>query len=182
MLKNLLAIAATLILMSACAEQKPTMPQQEITFCEIVNKYRDIYVSESNKDFYIDKEAKLASIFSDRTTQLIQVLGDGNIVGWQGYIKQILSSKEGAFLEVTLPCKVELKPQDNLIIKINTPLYESLRNFHEKSEIHFSGNFLVSPTNVPSEFPYKAYYGETSFTETGSMREPELLFMFRELK
>jgi predicted small lipoprotein YifL len=181
-LKKWFATAAILALIAACGEKKPAMPPQQIEFCNAVNKYRDAYAAEADKEFYIDKETKLASIFSERTTKLIRILGEGNIVDWSGTINKITPIKDGAFLEVTLPCQVELKPQDNLIIKINTPLYESLRSFHEKSEIRFSGSLLVSPTKVPSAFPYKAYYGETSFSESGSMREPELLFMFKEIK
>jgi hypothetical protein len=181
-LKNWIAITAMLALISACAEKKPAMPPQEVAFCNVVNKYRDAYAAEVHKEFYIDQDKNLASIFAERTAQLIQVLGDGNIVDWNGSINQILSSNDGAFLAVTLPCQVELKPQDDLIIKVITPLYESLRNFHEKSDIRFSGNFLVSPTKAPGAYPYKSYYGETSFTVGGSMGKPELLFMFKEIK
>lgn len=181
-MRNYLAIAAMLALISACAEKKPAMPPQQIAFCDAVNKYRDAYAAEEKKDFYIDQEKKLANIFAERTAQLIQVLGDGNIVDWNGTIKQILPSSDGAFLTVSLPCQAELKPQDDLIIKVNTPLYQSLRNFHEKSDIRFAGNFLVSPTKAPGAYPYKAYYGETSFTVGGSMGKPELLFSFREIK
>lgn len=182
LLKNLLATLAVFVLLTACGDKKPSMPKQQIAFCETVNKYRSMYSAELEKDGYIDKQKTLANIYSERTSQLIKVLGDGNVVGWTGTIKKILPGKDGAFLEVTLPCNTELKPQDNLIIKIDTPLYESLRRVHEKSEIQFSGTFLVSPTKAPSEFPYKVYYGETSFSESGSMRLPEFLFMFTELK
>lgn len=183
MWKMLSVATAALLVITACSDQKSSLPQQQAKLCETVTRYRELYATEKQKEFYIDKDETLTRIFSERTSELRKVLGEGQVDGWHGTIKKILVSQgKGAFLEVTLPCKVLLKPQDSLIIKIDTPLYETLRQFHENSEIIFSGNFLVSPSNAAAEYPYKTYYGETSFTESGSMDEPEFLFMFREIR
>jgi hypothetical protein len=158
------------------------LPQQQIEFCNLVTDYRNQYRAEFDKENYIDKRTNLRSIFSNRTSALQEVLGNGVVNGWKGKISEILVSEgKGVFLSVSLPCKAQLKPQDNLIIRIGTPLYESLRKYQEKQEVTFSGNFLISPTDSVGDYPYKAYYGEQSFSESGSMDNPEFLFLFKEL-
>jgi hypothetical protein len=160
-------------------EQKITDNSQEL-FCKIINDSRKLYIHEKNNDFYIDKEKSLNDIFYNRTQSLKQLLGYGQVYNWNGKIKNILvSNGKGAFIEIELPCKVRLVTQDNLIIPIDSHLYEKLRKYSENSHIEFSGSFLTEPSsNKNNEYPYKSFYGETSFTKIGSMEEPEFLFKY----
>lgn len=158
------------------------LTQQQINFCEAINKSRATYKAEQEKEFYIDKDKKLTSIYHERTAQLVNILGDGKLDKWAGSIHKItVSEGRGAFLEIALSCGAYLSPTDAQIIPINSALFESLRRFPEKAEITFSGNLYVSPTKSISDYPYKAYYGEQSFTESGSIGKPEFIFKVNEI-
>lgn len=185
---NLLKLFAIfpLLLLSACSNEssKTVSGSKENTtqveFCKVVSDYRDAYFSEKKKNFYIDQKAELENIYAKRKESLKSVLKDGNVENWEGTISDILVSEhKGAFLEVKLSCGASLEAQDNLIIGIDSPLYQDLRHYSENSKIKFSGHFLVPPTKESEgKYPYESYYGEKSFTRDGSMEEPEFLFKF----
>lgn len=154
--------------------------QSQIEFCKVVRDYRDLYRETKNKKSYLDQKTDLTTIFNQRTNALKEVLNDGRIEKWQGKIGKLLSVEgKGAFLEINLPCNVVMASQDNLIIRLDSPLYQNLRGYSEDSNIVFSGNFLVpNDTKEQGKYPYEAYYGEESITENGSMSEPEFLFRY----
>ena len=139
-----------------------------------------MYNHELKKELYIDKERTLNNIFAERTSELKKVLGNGNIENWHGRIKYIKIKEEGVELHVSLSCNARLESRGDLIIKVATPLYEILRGYHENSEITFSGNFLICSNNAKCDF-HDMYYREKSFTQSGSMDEPEFLFQFKEM-
>ncbi len=163
-------------------EEKLTIPQQEINFCEVISNYRKLYFNEYHKKKYIDQKKTLESIFNERTSKLIELLGDGNIQGWKGIIRTItVEQGDGAWLEVNLPCNTRLESKDDLVIKVGTPLYESLIKFRERAPITFSGNFLIIPAKSTTKSFDSTYYEESSFTPGGSIDSPEFLFNFKEV-
>jgi hypothetical protein len=168
---------------SACSTQNQASPKsKQILFCETISKYREIYDNEGKKEFYIDKEKNLNNIFAERTSELKKVLGDGRIENWNGWIKYIQVEKEGVRLDVELSCNTRLQTPSDLIIKIDTPLYEALRRFHERSPIVFSGNFIICSKNDGCGDFHNMYYRERSITQSGSMDEPEFRFEFRDIR
>ena len=183
---KILFLSLLVVVISACSDESATSAQlvkqysQQDEFCKVISEYRDSYLSEKKKDFYIDQKAKLKAIFFERTEKLKSVLNNGAVQNWNGTISNILVSEgKGAFLEVELSCGAHLEPQDNLIIGIESALYQKLRSYSENSKIAFSGNFLL-PVNEDAQgkYPHEIYYGEKSFTTEGSVKEPEFLFKF----
>jgi hypothetical protein len=178
-------ILSIAVFISACSEptssiQNSQLSQSQVSFCKTISTYKNMYISEKDKDFYIDQKEKIKHIYNSRTEKLKTILGNGKVDHWQGIIKDIIVSEgKGAYLEVQLSCDTSLEAQDSLIIAINSPLYQELRNYSENSNIIFSGTFLLPPDDSSTnKYPHEAYYGEKSFTENGSMKEPEFLFMF----
>ena len=178
-------ILSIALIISACSEptgsvQNSQLAQSQVSFCKTISTYKNMYISEKDKDFYIDQKEKIKNIYNNRTEKLKAILGNGKVDHWQGIIKNILVSEgKGAYLEVQLSCDTSLEAQDSLIIDINSPLYQELRSYSENSNIIFSGNFLLPPDgSSANKYPHQAYYGEKSFSENGSMKEPEFLFMF----
>ena len=184
----LVSLAATLLVAcgdedksSANYEHEKASSKQEL-FCNVISNSRDTYLEEKEKDFYIDQEAKIQRIYDQRTLKLKELLSDGSVSNWNGEIKDILVSKgKGAFLEVGIGCDTTLEPNDSLIISIDSELYQKLRNYSENSKMKFSGTFITpKAADKNGEYPHKPFYGEKSFGQNGSMREPEFLFRFSE--
>lgn len=171
-----------ILAISACSDEAPVnlLNSSQVEFCKVISHFRDAYASEEKKDFYIDQEITLQNIYDQRIEYLKSVLKGGAVENWEGTISNIVVLKgKGAFLEVELSCEAYLEPQDGLIIGIDTLLYQDLRRYSENSKIMFSGHF-ITPLNQESlgKYPHQNYYGEKSFSKTGSMREPEFLFKF----
>jgi len=183
---SLIVLVALLLAagVTSCKEEKKSsIPPQELSFCKIVDDYRELYLSESDKDKYIGQEEALEKIYRERTEQLIGVLGEGKLNGWVGTIRRITPNPgQGVWITVGLPCHASFSYQEDLTIKIGTPVYESLRKCHEKSNIIFSGNLVISPSISLGKYPYKIYYDENSRTKEESISELELLIKYKEIK
>lgn len=166
------------------SQKKEQIATNQEAFCEVISSYKEKYLTEKKKNFYIDQESTLENIYTQRTETLKKILKDGVVKNWNGKISDIVLSKDkGAFLEVSLSCGVTLEPQDSLLIPIDSKLYQDLRKFSEKSKITFSGNFLTPPdTESQGKYPYEIFYGEKSFTKEGCIEAPEFLFRFTEIK
>ena len=141
-----------------------------------------MYYEEAGKPNYIDKEENEKKIYLDRTEKLKQILGDGKVNQWKGVVDKIISLDRGAYLDVRLPCNAYLRSNSsysNFIILKDTKLYQKLRRYSENSKIVFSGEFLLPPNKKAEKImPHLIYYGETSFTNSGGMSEPEFIFKF----
>lgn len=183
---KILFVSLCFVVISACSDDSTTSApvakqySQQDEFCKVVSDYRDLYLSEKKKDFYIDQKAALEAIFLERTQKFKSILNSGAVQNWNGTINKILVSEgKGAFLEVKLSCGAYLEPQDNLIISMESALYQKLRKYSENSKIVFSGNFIIPPNaDAQGKYPHEIYYGEKSFTAEGSIKEPEFLFKF----
>ena len=183
---NIVFISFLAIAISACSDGSsnlsPTVKalSQQDKFCDVVSDYRSLYFSEKEKAFYIDQKTTLEVIVTERTEKLKSILGNGTVQNWNGTISKILVSEgKGAFLDVKLPCGTFLEPQDSLIIHIESELYQKLRKYSENSQIVFSGNFIIPPSDdAQGKYPHEIFYGEKSLTTEGSIKEPEFLFQF----
>lgn len=151
--------------------------QSQIDFCNVITTYLHMYKAELDKDYYMDHNSNLKAIYDERTNQLKTVLKNGKITFWKGKITNItvFDDKE-VKLSVQLSCNSSLK--SNMRISIKSPLYQKLRKYSENAKIIFSGNFLLPPNKEAYKYPYKVYYGETSWTTNGSMYEPVFYFKF----
>ena len=179
----LTSLGAAVAITSCKEENKSLIPPQELAFCKIINDYSKLYNDESDKDEYIGQEESLEKIYRERTEQLRGVLGKGEIKGWVGTLRKITSIPgKNVGVTVDLPCHASLSYQDDLTIKMGTPVYESLKKCHEKTRISFSGNLLIIPSISLGKYPYKIYYGENSRTKEESIAELELLFKYSEIK
>ncbi|MDR3629184.1 MAG: hypothetical protein P4L42_02480 [Desulfocapsaceae bacterium] len=167
---------------SSNCEEKIEIPQQQTAFCEAINSYRKLYFNEYHKKKYPEQKNNLEAIFNERSLKLREILGDGNIQGWKGVIRTItVEEGDGAWVEVNLPCNTRLESKDDLVIKVGTPLYESLTQFHDRAPITFSGNFLVASPGPQGQSSEQKHYQESSFTPGGSMDSPEFLFSFKQI-
>lgn len=141
--------------------------QSQMDFCNVISTYRDIYEAEQRKDFYMDRKSNLTSIYNERTSKIKTVLGIGKVQHWKGVIKNItVFDGKGVSLSMKLSCNSTLETND--FITATSPLYQKLRKYSENAEITFSGIFVINNVN----------YGEKSWTENGSMDEPEFHFTF----
>ena len=159
-----------------------TLDKQQAEFCQTISNYRKLYFNEYHKKEYPEKKKNLEDIFNERNSKLIEILGDGKIQGWKGIIRTItVEEGDGAWVEVNLPCNTRLESKDDMVIKIGTPLYESLTRFHDRSPITFSGDFLIAPEKSSNPSLNQTYLEETSFTPGGSMDSPEFSFNFNKI-
>jgi hypothetical protein len=167
---------------NANCDEKIEIPQQQTAFCEAINSYRKLYFNEYHKKKYPEQKSSLEAIYNERTLKLREILGDGNIQGWKGTIRTItVEEGDGAWVEVNLPCNTRLGSKDDLVIKVDTPLYETLTRFHDRAPITFSGNFLLASAKSQGQSADQAHYQESSFTPGGSMDSPEFLFNFNKI-
>jgi len=181
---NIVLVSFLAIVISACSDGSSNSEakaySQQDKFCDVISNYRSLYFSEKKKAFYIDQNASLEIIVTERTEKLKSILGNGTVENWNGTISKISISKDkGAFLDVKLSCGAFLEPQDSLIIRIESELYQKLRKYSENSKIVFTGNFITPPSeDAQGKYPHEIYYGEKSFTTEGSIKEPEFIFQF----
>ena len=82
-----------------------------------------------------------------------------------------------AGLKVRLSCDAELYTSDGFVLQAGTSLYNRLRHYKEGEHLVFSGRFIAPPSDT-REYPYKAYFAETSLTYNGSIKYPEFYFEF----
>lgn len=102
-----------------------------------------------------------------------------SVASWRGTINQIDANSEGkGILSVRISKGVEVTTWNNAfsdvgsntLIKKGTKVYGAIMNMSEGDEVSFSGHFLPSDVD---------FIKETSFTESGSMRDPVFLFKFK---
>ena len=158
----------------------PAGPEIQLRFCLMINKYRKAYQKEKNEGNPLGKKDRLNNLFEKRNVELKKLLLSGAIEGWTGNIKKLYDSSKGAFLVIELPCKTLFKATpDKLIISSDTQVYKALSQTKPKEKIKFSG-ILFPLGKFPGGYPElnKVVYHEDSFTQSGSMDEPEFLFRF----
>jgi hypothetical protein len=163
----------------ASKEIKKTNPSGQIEFCRVIADYGVAYLNEVNGPDHLDKKQNIQDLYEARTETIKRALGSGAVVKWRGTLDEIYAiENKGALLEVKLPCESSLSNNDSLIIPLESELYQALREYHEGSTIIFSGHFILPPENKDGEYPYKIFYAEQSFTQSGSMEKPEFYFQF----
>lgn len=159
-------------------------------FCLIVDKYREQYNSIQSKKNYLDKETDIKSTLMDHRKSIVEFLGNGDVKAWKVKISYLSSTMDGsgALVQFDLPCKAELHSSaDRLIIKRDSELYGSLRAFAEGDEALIYGEFEKADGSSESmqlgKYPFDRFapFGEVSFTESGSIENPEFTFILRKI-
>lgn len=140
------------------------MPEQQAAFCEIIDDHRSKYTAIEDQGNSINKKEQLNQIFKDRKAALKNLLKEGNFKQWTGTLTELaLSIDNDAITEITINCRSTLETT----VKTQTENYEALKNYKEGDEIILSGNFTIGSSFNDS------YYQENSFTQSGSIDEPE---------
>ena len=169
-----------ILLTTACTPKEPVVKYQlsQAEFMNIVSEHRYQYFSEYEKEFYLDKDQTLKSILMKRNDALNNVIKNNDTIEWKGNISRMfLTSENEAWLELVLADDSKLATNDNTVIQPDTDLFQELRNYQVGSEIYFSGKF-VRPSEEWGKHRNEKYFSEKSFTEKGSMEEPEFYFEF----
>jgi len=152
-------------------------------FCRIISKYRKAYENETRTGNPLGKKRRLMSIFEKRNIQLAHLLSSGAIQGWAGRITKLSDVSSGAILVVELSCNALFKATPNpLIIPPDTEVYKALAQTKPNQQIRFSGT-LFPRGEFPGGYPefHAVAFHEDSFTQSGSMDEPEFLFRFDQI-
>lgn len=151
------------------------LPQDEANFVDVVTRHIE--------NFNLAKNQLQESAFRDsRMADLAKIFSGYKIENWQGTVSEIKTNSEGnAILAVRISKGIEIKTWNNALSDIyqhtlidkKSKVYLTLMNMKEGDEIHFSGSFL------PSD---KDHFEESSVTISGSMKHPEFLFRFSDIK
>lgn len=171
----------------AQAESQPTaptaaIPQLEQQIVQTVTDFSQKYSAAPN-------EMAQGILRHQRAIALCKQLAslDGNgdpslIKNWVGIISTLSSNNEGkGVLEVTIGDNISLgtwnndlsDSSDNTMIPVNSPLLAKVAAMSEGQQVYFSGHLYTSKTDCMQE---------TSITQEGSMKEPDFLFRFTDVR
>lgn len=150
-------------------------PAQEAALVRAVTQFAVAYDAASN-DFAKGAQRQA------RARAICSILSGRSVQNWTGHIQSLSSSSSGdGVLSVTIAENVTLKTynnsfsdmSDNTLIKESAPFYANLSQAKEGASVTFSGNFSNSTEDCIKE---------GSLTQAGSMREPEFIFRFSDVK
>ena len=176
---RLISALAVIFFITGCGQKEPEVKYQpsQAEFMGIVLDNRQQYFTEYEKEFYLDKEKILKNILLKRNELLNSVIKNNEISMWKGKISRMFLTSEGeAWLEVALLDGSKLATNDNTVLQPDSQLFQTLRSYQVGSEVNFSGKFILPKER--DERRNEVYFIEKSFTEKGSMEEPEFSFEF----
>jgi hypothetical protein len=171
---RLVALTAALVVPAAASAQVTV----EQAFCNVVRAASDVYRSAEEHGA---NELQLSKLRSSRRDALKKAVKKGRVKDWLGVITVLRTNGDGdATIRVALPpCGKDVylatwtiglaDLTDHTIIKQSSPLFDVLASLAVNTTIKLSGNFIDDPTNG---------FEESSLTESGSMTEPEFVFVF----
>jgi hypothetical protein len=154
---------------------KRTINEKQEALCGVIDRYRAIYKSELSSERHINRSEVLDSAYRDRNEEMNRVIGDGRAEKWRGTITKIRGDSNDASITVRLSCDAEIHSTSDHPIREGTLAYSGLVGVREKDTVTISGRFIKKGMFMGNNI------WERSFTQGGSMREPEFLFAFDEI-
>jgi hypothetical protein len=162
---------------SATTADKPelAMPAEQAAFIKAVVWARQAYKDAPNK-------LAKGGVRSQRRTRICQALNSTGASGWLGRIAKLGSNNNGkGVLTVEIADNVQLTTWNNALSDIGTntlidpgsALFVALAQMKKGQQVIFSGRFFPDETDCVAE---------QSMSLSGSMREPEFVFRFNEVK
>lgn len=159
----------------ATTTPSPVLPPDEAAFIDAIQSYVSRYSAASNE---LQKSAARA----DRARRLARLMTTMQVVRWVGTLREMKTISDGtATIAIHLPESAitvstvwsnPFDPASKTLIDPSLSLYKRLSSMSKGSEVTFSGNFLPDDQD---------YIKETSFTEAGSMTEPEFAIRFADV-
>ncbi len=161
---------------------KPSIiiPNNQKVFVKIVSSFIKKYNQSTN-------ELQKSSVKRKRSNKLKEFFKDEvSISNWVGRVSRLRTTSSGnAELKIKLSGNQRISIgttnneftdalQETTLIPIGSKLFDKVSGFSTGDKIRFSGNFIVSDEG--------SYINEQSITESGSMRNPEFLFHFSEIR
>lgn len=150
----------------------PDRPDAQQRFETVVSEWRAKYVGAKNDFFREQMRAARGAALCGLT--------DGTVNGWIGAVEKITSTlaKDGAIFEVKLNDHLWFTAgPDALIIRKDNNVFVNVSKLGVGDRIRFSGSLV--PATGTKVTDYKAdCFRENSFTESGSMTDPEYWFRF----
>jgi hypothetical protein len=152
-------------------------PLLNINFVQAVESFYDSYDNAPN-------ELQKSALRTDRKEKLAEVMPSLDVHEWVGVIDDMSTNRDGkGVVAISLVGTNDITVgtwnnalsdigSDSLISQ-NDPVYNSLSRLSKGESVVFSGSFLPSDMD---------YLKEMSFTELGSMKEPEFLMRFSEIR
>jgi hypothetical protein len=167
--------AAVHFLFAGRKSPKRVINEKQEALCSVIDRYRTIYKSELSSERHVNRSEVLDSAYRDRNEEMNRVIGDGRAEKWKGTITKIRGDSSDASITVRLSCDAEIHSTSDHPIREGTPAYSGLVGVREKDTVTISGRFIKKGMFMGNNI------WERSFTQGGSMREPEFLFAFDEI-
>jgi len=161
-----LVLILTVIGVASCSAEKQ-FPIPENQFCSAIMEGRSSY-AEAGTIQNLDEANRIRrEIRAQRKKEMFAILPKGEIMGWDGKVKSLMSPDHTAQLKLEIPCHdVLLIDQE---ISKNSPLFLRLQKLGTEQDLIFFGVFEPSLVGDPDAFL------ELSATEAESLSKPKFL-------
>ncbi len=158
----------------AAAEAAQRGPQDQQAFVRAVADARQAWEDEDN-------ELKQRQIQKQRSDALCSIVPSGSVSNWVGKVRDVSTNGEGkAVVELEIGKDVKASTwnnalsdfQDNTLIEMTSPMYETLVDVSEGDRVRFSGDLISDPEQC---------FGEQSLTFHGQMMTPNFTVRFSDV-
>ena len=154
------------VVLAKVKENQKLEQEEQREFSSIINSFRDQYKSASNS-------VKESSLRYERGVEISKILPDKKVSNWIGILKSVTGDKN-AKLNILLDGAEDITIENKDGISLGTSLHSAIANLVEGEKVIFSGQFLPSDK--------VDYILENSYTQRGSMADPEFTINFSDIK
>lgn len=150
------------------------LPPEQVSFSSLIDSMYNVYLEQPN-------ELKKSSVKKARNNLFKTIKLERKVTNWIGILESMTTNDKGnASIEVSLlDSRAEIETAD-YPITLGTNLYEYISSLSNGDTVVVCGRFYPSPDYM-GQYEYEYIY-EHSYTESGSMENPEYYFKFKSVE